>query len=68
MHLCMCVSICHVFYINLYISFIHKEIFTKFVDNVYYENMSVKNLGLILKNKMATIIIADCPNIKRCKT
>ena len=47
------------FYINLNISFICKDIFTKFEGKVYgYENMYVKNFGLILKNKMA--VIANC--------
>ena len=41
------------------ISFIYKDIFTKFARNVYgHENLSVQNFGLILKNKMAAI--ADC--------
>ena len=40
------------FYINLNISFIYKDIFIKFVENVYgYANMYVQNL----KNKMAAI-------------
>ena len=48
------------FYMNLYTSFIFEDIF-KFVENVYgCEYMSVKNFGLILKNKMATIV--DCSN------
>ena len=35
---------------------VYKDIFTKFTGNVYgYENMSVQNFGLILKNKMAAI-------------
>ena len=43
------------FYINLNISFIYKDIFAKFAGNVYgYENLSVQNFGLILKNKKAT--------------
>ena len=38
------------------ISFIYKDIFIKFARNVYgYENMSVKNFGLILKSTMAAI-------------
>ena len=47
-----------------YITFINKDIFTKFAGNVYgYENISVQNFGLIFKNKMAAI--ADCfKNIK----
>ena len=49
-----CVRLSH-FYINLNISFIYEDIFTKFAGNVYgYENLSVPNLSLILKNKMAT--------------
>ena len=59
MLVCACVHLpVHLshFYINLNISFIYKDIFTKFAGNVYcYENMSVKNFGLILKNKMAAI-------------
>ena len=51
------------FYINLNISFIYTDIFIytfiytdKFAGNVYgYENLSVQNLGLILKKKMAAI-------------
>ena len=36
------------FYINLNISFIYKDIFTKFAGNVYgYENLSVQNFSLI---------------------
>ena len=50
------------FYINLNISFIYKDIFAKFTGNVYdYENLSVQNFGLILKNKMAAI--ANCLKI-----
>ena len=49
MHVCIHSS--H-FYINLYISFIYKIIFTKFAGNVYsYGNMSVQNFGLILKKQ-----------------
>ena len=52
------------FYINLNISFIYKDIFTKFAGNVYgYKNLSVQNFGLILKNKMAAI--ANCLKIIR---
>ena len=41
------------FNINLNISFIYKDIFTKFAGNVYgYENLSVQNFSLILKNKI----------------
>ena len=44
-----CVCLSH-FYINLYISFFYEDIFTKFTENVHgYENMSVKNVVLILK-------------------
>ena len=44
------------FCINLNISFIYEDIFTKFAGNVYgYENLSLKNISLILKNKMAAI-------------
>ena len=44
------------FHINLNISFIYKDIFTKFAVNVYgYKNLSVQNFGLIFKNKMAAI-------------
>ena len=47
------------FYINLNISFIYKDIFTKYAGNDYgYKNLSVQNFGLILKNKMAAI--ANC--------
>ena len=58
---CVCVSV-HAsvrlsrFCINLNISFIYKDIFTKFVGHVYaYENLSLHNFTLILKNKMAAI-------------
>ena len=44
---------------KLNISFICKDIFTKFAGNVYgYENQPVHNFGLILENKMAAI--ANC--------
>ena len=44
---------------NLNISFIYEDIFTKFAGNVYgYENLSLENFSLILKNKMAAI--ANC--------
>ena len=47
------------FVINFNISFIHKDIFIKFAGNVYgYENMSVPNFSVILKDEMATI--ANC--------
>ena len=48
----LCVRPLSHFYINLNISFIYKDIFTKFAGNVYgYENMSVQNFGLILKKQ-----------------
>ena len=51
----MCVRL-ERFYINLNISFIYKDILIKFAKNVYgYENLSVQNFGLTLKNKMAAI-------------
>ena len=50
------------FCINLNISFIYEDIFTKFAGNVYgYENLSRKKFTLILKNKMAAI--ANCLKI-----
>ena len=50
------------FCINLDISFIYEDIFTKFAGNVYcYENLFLKNFSLILKNKMAAI--ANCLKI-----
>ena len=50
------------FCINLNISFIYKDIFTKFAGNVYgYENLSLQNFSLIWKNKMAAI--ANCLKI-----
>ena len=50
------------FCINLNISFIYGDIFTKFAGNVYgYENLSLKKFNLILKNKMAAI--ANCLKI-----
>ena len=59
MHAPVCLSVHHVFYINLYVLVICNDIPTKFAGNVYcYENMSGKMHGLILNNKMA--IIADC--------
>ena len=52
------------FCINCHISFIYEDIFTKFTENVYgYENLSLKNCSLILKNKMAAI--AYCLKIIR---
>ena len=51
------------FCINLNISFIYIDIFTKFAGNVYgYENLSLQNFSLIFKNKMAAI--ANCLKIK----
>ena len=48
--------------INLNISFIYKDIFTKFAGNAYgYANLSLQNFSLILKNKMAAI--ANCLKI-----
>ena len=60
MHLFVCLSVhSSRFYINLNISFIYKDIFTKFAGNVYgYKHLPVQNFGLILKNKMAAI--ANC--------
>ena len=53
MHPSVCLSVCC---INLNISFVYEDIFTKFAGNVYrYENLSLKNFSLILKNKMAAI-------------
>ena len=50
------------FCINLNISFIYEDVFTKFARNVYgYENLSLKNFSLILKNKMSAI--ANCLKI-----
>ena len=50
------------FCINLNISFIYSFIFTKFAGNVYgYENLSLKNFSLILKNKMTAV--ANCLKI-----
>ena len=50
------------FCINLNISLIYKDIFTKFARNVYsYENLSLQNFRLILKNKIAAI--ANCLKI-----
>ena len=47
---------------KLNISFIYKDISTKFAGNVYgYENLSLQNFRLILKNKMAAI--ANCLKI-----
>ena len=67
--LCKCRSR---FYINVYILFIVKDIFTKFAGNVYeYENMSMQNFRLILKNKRASIAdylktIMMLQNLKYC--
>ena len=61
----MCVRLCihsSRFCINLNISFIYKDIFTKFAGSVYgYENLSLQNFSLIWKNKMAAI--ANCLKI-----
>ena len=61
---CVCLSVrpsIH-FCINHNISFIYKDIFTKFAGNVYgYENLSLQKFSLILKNKMAAI--ANCLKI-----
>ena len=52
------------FCINLNISFIYKDIFTKFAGNAYgYENLSLQNFTLILENKMAAI--ANCLKITK---
>ena len=57
MCVCLCIHLCvrlSGFNINLNISFIYKDIFIKFAGNVYsYNNLSLQNFGLILKNKMA---------------
>ena len=56
---CICLSR---FYINLNISFIYKDLFTKFAGNVYdYKHISVQNFGLIWEDKMAAI--ANCLKI-----
>ena len=50
------------FYINLYIAFIHEDSLTKVEQNVFgYENMSIKNFGFIFENKMAAM--AHCSKI-----
>ena len=42
---------------RLNISFIYEDIFTKFAGNVYgYENLSLKNFSLILKNTIANCL------------
>ena len=47
----VCIPRLSCFYINLYISFICKDVFTKFMQNGFgYKNMSDRNLGHILKN------------------
>ena len=60
---CIRPSICSsCFCINLNISFIYKDIFTRFAGNVYgYANLSLQNFNLIWKNKMAAI--ANCLKI-----
>ena len=61
MGVCVCVHF-SCFYINIYVSFIYENIFTKYAEDVYaYENMSVKIFILILKKQMAAI--ANCSNI-----
>ena len=58
-----CVGLSH-FYINLYVSFISEDIFTRFAENVYgCENMSVKHFALVLKRKMAAIALI-CSKVK----
>ena len=52
-----CVCVPSHFYINLYISFIYKDISIKLTGNV-----SVQNFGPSLKNKMTTI--AEVQNMK----
>ena len=53
--ICEYVRLLH-FCINLNILFIYEDIFTKFAGNVYgYENLSLQNFSLILKNKMAAL-------------
>ena len=40
------------FNINLYISFIYKDIFIKFAGNLYgYKNLSLQNFGLIFEKR-----------------
>ena len=59
---CVCMSAFVIFLINLYITFINEDIFTKFAENVYgCENFSVTNFVHILKNKVDAI--ADCLKI-----
>ena len=53
------------FYINLNISFIYKDIFTKFAGNVYgYKNLSVQNFGLILRKKAAIAFFENYKNLE----
>ena len=55
------------FYIKLNISFTYIDISSTFAGNVYgYENLSVQNFGLILKNNMAAI--ANCLKILKYST
>ena len=67
---CICKSVhSSRFFINPNISFIYKDIFTKFAGNVYgHEKLSLQNFSLILKNKMAAIAnclkIIDALNLK----
>ena len=50
-HACVRVRLSH-FYINLYISAIYEDIFTKFEETIYgYENMFVKSCVIILKKQ-----------------
>ena len=52
---CMCVCACVLltqFYLNVYVSFIYENIFSRFAGNVYScENMFAKNFILILKKQ-----------------
>ena len=60
-YVCACIRLSH-FCINLNISFIYEDIFTKFAGNVYgNKHLSLKNFSPILKNKMAAI--ANCLKI-----
>ena len=64
-HLYVCVHACvrlsH-FYINLHVSFIYQDIFTKFAENVYVcENMSIKKFCHHFKNNIATM--ANCSKV-----
>ena len=47
---------CHIFKSTFILHSFIEDIFTKFAENVYgFENMSVKNFVLILKDNMAAI-------------